>query len=470
MMTQKVDCTKRRTAFIVISLIPMAALCMGQQCAESKVVLDSALVVNQVATNTEQLGVPIGLTLASGSDILTDGVGLVDAQPGTLEIFVPVGATVEQVILYWEGQAATETEQGDTDEITLNGTITVEGIRIGGPTGFLPDYWTSTYRADITDLNLINVGPNSITVEGLDFGQRNNGAGIMVVIDDGLTTADLQLRDGNDFAFFQYAPPLDTTVPVTFTFAASSEDREAALNLFVSSVALEDPSGEFGRPSVIEISIDGVLAETLVDVLYNSSGPEWDALLYKLTIPAGATSITVQVLSEDAGSGPFAGHLPASLTWVAANFILFPPEQEDGDEGCTPGYWKQSQHFGNWTAPYDPTDLFSTVFDDAFPGLTLLQVLEQGGGGLNALGRHTVAALLNAASPDVDYPLTVQEVIDAFNAVYPGTDEAYEDLKDDFEDLNESFCPLGRAEIVENNFNDNNQNQNGEPSKKPKKK
>ena len=37
-------------------------------------------------------------------------------------------------------------------------------------------------------------------------------------------------------------------------------------------------------------------------------------------------------------------------------------------------------------------------FDDAFPGMTLLEVLSQGGGGLNALGRHTVAALLNAAS------------------------------------------------------------------------
>ncbi len=67
-------------------------------------------------------------------------------------------------------------------------------------------------------------------------------------------------------------------------------------------------------------------------------------------------------------------------------------DQYGGGEGCTPGYWKQSQHFDSWTG-YSPSTQFSAVFENAFPGKTLLQVLEQGGGGLNALGRHTVAAL-----------------------------------------------------------------------------
>jgi hypothetical protein len=72
--------------------------------------------------------------------------------------------------------------------------------------------------------------------------------------------------------------------------------------------------------------------------------------------------------------------------------------------------------------------------------MTLLQVLEQGGGGLNALGRHTVAALLNAASGGVDYALTPAEVISAFNAVFPGGD--YEALKNLFATQNEFGCPL----------------------------
>ena len=112
-----------------------------------------------------------------------------------------------------------------------------------------------------------------------------------------------------------------------------------------------------------------------------------------------------------------------------------------GGEGCTPGYWKQPHHFDSWVG-YDPDDAFSSVFEDAFPGMTLLEVLGQGGGGLNALGRHTVAALLNSATGGVSYDLTTQEVIDAFNAVYPGSNSDYNALKDQFEGFNEQGCPL----------------------------
>jgi len=113
-----------------------------------------------------------------------------------------------------------------------------------------------------------------------------------------------------------------------------------------------------------------------------------------------------------------------------------------GGEGCTPGYWKQSHHFDSWPAPYTPSTLFSDVFEDAFPGMDLHDVLSQGGGGLNALGRHTVAALLNAASPDVSYDLTPGEVISLFDDLYPATTAEYNALKDYFEDFNQQGCPL----------------------------
>ncbi len=132
------------------------------------------------------------------------------------------------------------------------------------------------------------------------------------------------------------------------------------------------------------------------------------------------------------------------LDWYnGARFKFWNSETPDtpGGQGCTPGFWRQEQWFGFWTAPYTPTTLFSAVFDDAFPGMTLHQVVQLGGGGLNALGRHTVAALLNAASADVDYGFTTQEVIDGFNAVFPGGD--YEGLKNDFEYENELGCGLG---------------------------
>jgi hypothetical protein len=71
-------------------------------------------------------------------------------------------------------------------------------------------------------------------------------------------------------------------------------------------------------------------------------------------------------------------------------------------------------------------------------------VLQQGGGGLNALGRQTVAALLSAAHPDVAYPFTPDEVISMFDDVFPGSRHDYRELKDRFEDANEQDCPLDK--------------------------
>jgi protocatechuate 3,4-dioxygenase beta subunit len=108
--------------------------------------------------------------------------------------------------------------------------------------------------------------------------------------------------------------------------------------------------------------------------------------------------------------------------------------------GCSHGFWKN--HLEEWTAPYSPSTPFDEVFEDAFPGRTLLEVLKQGGGGLNALGREAVAALLNAASPGVSYPLPDSEVIERFNAVYPGSKQEYNQLKDELEADNNLGCPL----------------------------
>jgi hypothetical protein len=83
-------------------------------------------------------------------------------------------------------------------------------------------------------------------------------------------------------------------------------------------------------------------------------------------------------------------------------------------EGKTPGYWKQSQHFDDWVG-YSPSDKFKDVFGVTDPScnknLTLLQALQRGGGGYEALGRHAVAALLNASHPNIAYLYSKPEVI-----------------------------------------------------------
>ncbi|MGI9200055.1 MAG: hypothetical protein ACR2QL_03270, partial [Woeseiaceae bacterium] len=164
------------------------------------------------------------------------------------------------------------------------------------------------------------------------------------------------------------------------------------------------------------------------------------------------------------------GSNPASFKWLTAAFSV--PDQLEGGQGCTPGYWKQEHHFADWTAPYEPNDLFSEHFEDAFPGLTMVEVADGNGGGLVALGRHTVAAVLNAANPEVSYDLTPQQVIDAFNAVYPGSKGDYETLKNEFEEFNELGCPLNNSDGSNggngNNGNNGNSSTSGS-STKPKK-
>ncbi|MFL0809990.1 MAG: hypothetical protein K6L76_06220 [Agarilytica sp.] len=114
---------------------------------------------------------------------------------------------------------------------------------------------------------------------------------------------------------------------------------------------------------------------------------------------------------------------------------------EIGGQGCTPGYWKQDHHFDSWVA-YTPDTLFSDVFENAFPGATLIEVLSKGGGGLYALGRHAVAGLLNTASDGVSYDMGTSGVIGSFNSVFPGSKQDYNATKNVLQDMNELGCPL----------------------------
>ncbi|MEX2284717.1 MAG: hypothetical protein WEE89_19670 [Gemmatimonadota bacterium] len=125
-------------------------------------------------------------------------------------------------------------------------------------------------------------------------------------------------------------------------------------------------------------------------------------------------------------------------------------EPPTGFQGCTPGYWKQKQHFGSWTLPYVPTGVSASKYNTVFgvslfsANTTLLQALGMGGGGASRLGRHSTAALLNSANSDVNYGMTPAQVIAAVQAAVASGD--YDSASEVFEELNERQCPLGRRE------------------------
>lgn len=121
-------------------------------------------------------------------------------------------------------------------------------------------------------------------------------------------------------------------------------------------------------------------------------------------------------------------------------FTLAFTNHKRGANGCSYQYWRDDQHVDSWPAPYTPNTLYSAVFDDAFPGKTLGQVLGTNSSGLDALGREAVAALLNSQSGF--YWFTSGEVKTMFNNVYPAMNTAYAKLQYRFEGLNLAGCPL----------------------------
>ena len=271
------------------------------------------------ADGTETLGPPT-IDIQPGTGLVVAGVGLADTQPGSIFIDVPNDAAVIQVILYWAGFYDVNPGPAPTMTISVEGN-TVQGDLIGGPTPFNVNDYAATYRADITALALIGPGPNAVEIDGLAFTAVNHGAGLVVIYDDASEPADIQLRDGADTAFINFAPPQDTTVPQTFTFDPADADRTAQLALFASSVEGQDLPGQ--RPTIIEVTVDGQ-APILFDNLFASTdGLEWDTILLDIDIPAGATALTVQVLSADAED---TGNLPASLVWLAGSLAITPAQ------------------------------------------------------------------------------------------------------------------------------------------------
>jgi hypothetical protein len=157
----------------------------------------------------------------------------------------------------------------------------------------------------------------------------------------------------------------------------------------------------------------------------------------------------------------------ANLTLSSGNvvFCRYVNEVQLGEQGCTPGYWKVPQHHDSWEeTPYTPSTVLNDVFD--FPaggpvaglaGDTMLQALNYpGGNGLKGaaqiLLRAAVAAVLNAAHPDVNYSITLAQVIfDVNTALNSGSrddmlalagtlDQANNGVLDD--NANSESCPL----------------------------
>ncbi|MCA1011491.1 hypothetical protein [Halobacillus halophilus] len=112
-------------------------------------------------------------------------------------------------------------------------------------------------------------------------------------------------------------------------------------------------------------------------------------------------------------------------------------------QGCSVDFWRNN--YGLWIG-YFPSSMYSEEFDRDAIGATLNfntainfdRRLE----GIHGLVRESVAALLNAEHPGVNYPLTSREVLREFQIAYDSGGMQIDEQLVRFKTFNHLACPF----------------------------
>ncbi|MCC8360897.1 T9SS type A sorting domain-containing protein, partial [Salinimicrobium sediminilitoris] len=257
--------------------------------------------------------------------------------------------------------------------------------------------------------------------------------------------------DGGEFVL--YAGEIDLAVG-TYTFrirydedGCISDDFEVNINR--PSDVVVDVFAEVIQPDCETLMGTIVItnAEALVDLNFTVTHQGTNKVYYsEVAYPLGGFtglpvgSYFIEAISDN---GCVSGNTSAEL--LEPECVEF--------TGCTLGYWKN--HTDRWCGDYNTCTSYVEAFFNYEGGyndapaelrdLTLLEVLNLGGGGVYNFGRQSVAALLNACHEGVDYELpSTTDVIDYVraNVNNVGAAGSYLDM------LNNSDCPLGGSKAT----------------------
>jgi hypothetical protein len=230
--------------------------------------------------------------------------------------------------------------------------------------------------------------------------------------------------------------------PAVVTIALTGAPGQNVADVIPGSVRIYTEQCQSGPVAPIGTSIADIARPTpgsvcLCQTLTGDSTPDLKLQFDRATLVDGlgldalATGTTTRLIVT--------GMLQNGCPFLALDCVTI--DNSGGNEGCSHGYWKN--HLSAWgPTGFSPAQDFDTVFGvNAFtPNRTLLQALQAGGGGINNLGRQGVAALLDAAHPGVDFPLTAAQVITMVqDAVVNGTAGA---VASQLDVLVNQGCPL----------------------------
>jgi hypothetical protein len=216
-----------------------------------------------------------------------------------------------------------------------------------------------------------------------------------------------------------------------------------------------------GQPATFRVTLSNTGTADLVFAVTDDAMPSINGTQ---TIPVGGAPVVLTgTIAVPAGASSVANEVKVVIT-LDERYKLdntytesrtatcqVPNEPPPGNQGCTPGYWKQPQHLDSWIG-YTPDQTVGSVFSvgGALGSMTLLEALDVSGGGGNTLTgasrtllRAAVAALLNASSNGVNYPISTAKIISDVNeALASGDRKTILTLAGTLDGYNNLGCPL----------------------------
>jgi len=237
-------------------------------------------------------------------------------------------------------------------------------------------------------------------------------------------------------------PPVSDTDPANYFGSDPAIDIEK----YVNGEDADSPTGPIvpvGDPVTFTFDITNTGNVDLVDVVVTDD--VYGTIGTIPLLPVGATeSVSYGPIPAEEGQhtnvATAEGTPPVGPPVSDSDPGNYYGELPPGEEGLTPGYWKNNAD--KWDAnawvDYVPDDLFDDVFGvditlrgkgkTTYEDPTLLEALGANGGGMNALARHATAAILNASHPDIAYPMSVAQIITAVQDAIAAGEDAIEDL------------------------------------------